>query len=235
LADSQPSLGLTTREHRRLADVLLQAARRQRPVAPLTERYPELTLADAARIRDAVLARRVAEGDRLVGARASLEAMPRLSWVTESELVHDGAFERTDLIAPRAGQVIVFRVGRTLSRPEDLLAFTTAVHPGLEILDSRYHSGAVSAVDDLADNCSAAGLYIAPPAKTGEAPDPPAPIAWLASQLTAGGRRIQPGTLLVAPLGSAPVRLDGGRLFRIGIRGFDGLDWLELRTGRRPG
>ena len=147
MADRAASLGLSAREHRRLADVLLLAARRRRPVAPLTARYPELTLADAACIRDAVVARRVEQGDPLVGARASFEATPHLSWLTESALVQDEVLDATPLIAPRVRQVIVFRVGRALSRPEALLTSIAAVHHGLEILDSRYNGGAVSEID----------------------------------------------------------------------------------------
>jgi 2-keto-4-pentenoate hydratase len=214
VADRAASLGLSAREHRRLADVLLLAARRRRPVAPLTARYPELTLADAACIRDAVVARRVEQGDPLVGARASFEATPHLSWLTESALVQDEVLDATPLIAPRVRQVIVFRVGRALSRPEALLTSIAAVHHGLEILDSRYNGGAVSEIDDLADNYSAAGLYVGPRASTDTTVDLPGPIAWLARQLTDDGRSVPYNALLVTPVGVPPVPLDRRRPFQ---------------------
>lgn len=174
---------LTRADHRGLAEELLDAARHRRPLEPLSERYRQLTVADASRIRDMVLACRLASGERLIGATVSLArlrpagnrngAEPRLGWLTNAMLLSDGTVQRERLIAPRVEAKLAFVVSRTVRRPiatvGDLLASTYRVFPCLEVIDSRYGSDRLSAADDIADNCGAAclvlGRGVPPPAE----------------------------------------------------------------------
>ena len=174
---------LTRADHRVLAEELLDATRQRRPLEPLSERYRQLTVADASRIRDMVLACRLASGERLIGATVSLAppppaghrtgAEPRLGWLTDAMLLSNGTVQSERLIAPRVEAKLAFTVSRTVRRPiatvGDLLASTYRVFPCLEVIDSRYGRDRLSAADDIADNCGAAclvlGRGVPPPAE----------------------------------------------------------------------
>src|SRR4051812_24733859 len=63
---SDSAARLDRREHRRLARMVHDAQRAGRAAERLTPRFPELTAADAAEIRDELVCRRLAAGERLV-------------------------------------------------------------------------------------------------------------------------------------------------------------------------
>jgi 2-keto-4-pentenoate hydratase len=163
---------LTPREHRRLADVLLKAARDQRPILPLSERYPELTVADALKIRDLSIGNRVTGGERLIGAKISLgdpdrraaDRQPHLGWLTEGMLLATPVVELTNLIHPRVQAKVALRLARPLRRPlatvTELVALTDRVLPCLEIIDGRYEPISSESVDEIADNCAVARLAV---------------------------------------------------------------------------
>jgi 2-keto-4-pentenoate hydratase len=173
---------LTSREHRRVADILLDAARTGRAIPPLTEAFREMTLADAYGIRDMQLARRISEGDQLIGAKVSLGRAgaerrhmapdPQLGWLTDRMLVSSGAVDLSRLVHPRVEPRLGFLLARPLREPIaagiDLLAATERVLPCLEIVDSRYDGAHPRRADDIADNCAMAGLLV------GEGVPPPA-------------------------------------------------------------
>jgi 2-keto-4-pentenoate hydratase len=173
---------LTSREHRRVADILLDAARTGRAIPPLTEAFREMTLADAYGIRDMQLARRISEGDQLIGAKVSLGLAgaerrhmapdPQLGWLTDRMLVSSGAVDLSRLVHPRVEPRLGFLLARPLREPIaagiDLLAATERVLPCLEIVDSRYDGAHPRRADDIADNCAMAGLLV------GEGVPPPA-------------------------------------------------------------
>jgi 2-keto-4-pentenoate hydratase len=165
---------LTSREHRRLADILLDAARTRRAIPPLSEAFREMTLADAYGIRDMLLARRISEGDQLIGAKVSLAPAgperrhmapdPQLGWLTHRMLVSSGAVDLSRLIHPRVEPRLGFLLARTLHEPVaagiGLLAATERVLPCLLIVDSRYDGAHPRLVDHIADNCATAGLLV---------------------------------------------------------------------------
>ena len=144
-ATEMPSdhLALTRAEHGGLAEELLAAAHDRRAVVPVSERYRQLTVADARRIRDLILACRLAAGERLIGATVSLGplpptghrngAEPRLGWLTDAMLLFNGIVEPEQFIAPRVEAKLAFMVSRSLRRPiatvGDLLASTYRVFP----------------------------------------------------------------------------------------------------------
>jgi 2-oxopent-4-enoate/cis-2-oxohex-4-enoate hydratase len=175
-ATEMPSeqLALTRAEQRGLAEELLDAAHDRRAVEPLSERHRQLTVADASRIRDMVLACRLAAGERLIGATVSLgplppagqrnRAEPRLGWLTDAMLLSNGIVEPEHHIAPRVEAKLAFMVSRSLRRPiatvSDLLASTYRVYPCLEVIDSRYGRARLAAADEIADNCGAGRLML---------------------------------------------------------------------------
>jgi 2-keto-4-pentenoate hydratase len=180
---SDDGLALTSGEHRRLAEVLLRAALDRRAIQPLSHWHRELTCADAGRVRDMVLACRLAAGERLIGAKVSLStaspaahgagAHPRLGWLTDAMLLPGDMVAPGHLIAPRVEPKLAFLVARTLHRPiatvSDLLAATYRIFPCLEVVDSRYGREHPGPADHIADNCGAARLVlghgVTPPAE----------------------------------------------------------------------
>jgi 2-keto-4-pentenoate hydratase len=173
---------LSSSEHRRLADILLNAARAGRAIPSLSETFREMTVADAYGIRDMLLARRVSEGDQLLGAKVSLGRAgaehrqmapdPQLGWLTDRMLISSGTVDLSHLIHPRVEPRLGFLLARPLREPLaagiDLLAATERVLPCLEIVDSRYDGAHIRLADDIADNCATAGLLL------GEGVPPPA-------------------------------------------------------------
>jgi len=163
--------GLTVSEHRRLADILIAARRTRRAVAPLTTVYPELTVADATRVRDALLGRRLTAGERLIGAKVTLSPprrlgspQPRLGWLTDGMLLAGAVVDPGHFIAPRVEPKLAFVLTRPIpdavASLTDVLAATVRVAPCLEIVDSSYGGLPAQPADDVADNCATSAVLI---------------------------------------------------------------------------
>ena len=204
---------MTADDHRRLAGQLRAAARGRRRIEPLSARYPHLNVADAHRIRDSVLADRLAEGERLAGAVASpgRAGEPRLAWVTDAMLLTRGRVALGDLVDPHVEPRLALRLVRRLADPirtvGELVAASRGLRLCLEVIDSRYLPGPVTDADEIADNCGTAKLFVA-----GETAAPGAEaladgaihaLVMLAAGLARRHGAVEPGTLLVAPLQGA--------------------------------
>jgi 2-keto-4-pentenoate hydratase len=167
---------LAERELRRLARALVDAMRTGRPIPPLTERHPDLSVPDATRIRDIVLAHRLAGGERLVGAKVTVAGArtngqrpvvePALGWLTDAMVLPAGVVNGGELTRPRVEPRLVLTLERPLRgpihTPSDLLSATVQAHLGLEVVDSRYDRDAIRQADQIADNDGAARLLVGP-------------------------------------------------------------------------
>ena len=104
-----------------LGDELFAALRARRPLAPLTERYPQITVDDAYRISRRFLARREADGERVTGKKIGVTSQavqdmlgvfqPDFGFLTDRMQVADGArvsLAAAGLIQPRAEGEIAF-------------------------------------------------------------------------------------------------------------------------------
>jgi 2-oxopent-4-enoate/cis-2-oxohex-4-enoate hydratase len=142
-----------------------------RPIAPLTERYPDITLAEAYAIQRQLLARRRTGGARVVGkkigvtSRAVMDmlkvAEPDFGVLLDDMACRDGeTVEYRRLIAPRAEGEIAFVLKRTLRGPgvtaAMVFAATEFVMPCFEIVDSRITDWKIKIQDTVADNASSA-------------------------------------------------------------------------------
>lgn len=157
-----------------LAERLHRAERERRPIPRLTGERPALSIPDAYRVQAALVERRLAEGERLIGAklgftsRAMREALgvgePNFGWLTDAMLIHDGLVRSDALIHPKVEPEIAFRLGRDLAGPSvgvgEVLAATAAVTACLEVVDSRYEGFRFLAPDNVADDSSAARLVL---------------------------------------------------------------------------
>ena len=96
-----------------LADELWEADRSARPVAPLTERHPDLVVEDAYAIQTINIERRVADGQRVIGRKVGLTSRPMqellgvdepdFGVLTDEMVVEDGDLIDLGTARPAAG------------------------------------------------------------------------------------------------------------------------------------
>jgi 2-oxo-3-hexenedioate decarboxylase len=157
------------------AEYLQAAADERREVEGIQSQVHDLSIADAYHIQDALIARRLATGDSLAGAKlgvtskAKQEQMgvsePAFGWVPASSVLPERADVRIgELIHPRVEPEFVFVMGEDLSgescTADDVLDATARVVGGIEVIDSRYEAFKFTLADVIADNTSAARVAI---------------------------------------------------------------------------
>ncbi|MEY4056577.1 MAG: 2-oxopent-4-enoate hydratase [Pseudomonadota bacterium] len=158
----------------RLAGELYAALRERRVVAPLIERHPDLTIDDAYAISLGFLARRRADGERVVGKKIGVTSKAvqdmlgvhqpdfgfLTNWMQTGEVID---VEAKALIAPRAEAEIAFVLKDSLAGPgvtaADVIAATDYIAPCFEIVDSRIRDWKIGIVDTVADNASC-GVFV---------------------------------------------------------------------------
>ncbi|OAN66671.1 fumarylacetoacetate hydrolase family protein [Sphingomonas sp. TDK1] len=153
---------------------LYAALRDRRTVAPLIARYPTLTIDDAYAISLGVLARRLADGERVVGKKIGVTSkavqdmlgvhQPDFGFLTDRMLVGEEIdIAGHGLIQPRAEAEIAFLLRADLNgpgvTPEQVLDATESIAPCFEIVDSRIDDWKIGIVDTVADNASC-GVFV---------------------------------------------------------------------------
>lgn len=156
------------------ADELHRALRETRPVPPLRDRA-DLSIDDAYQISLALLAKREAEGERVIGKKIGVTSKavqdmlgvdrPDFGFLTDRMQIEGdtpvGIVGR--LIAPRAEAEIAFILKHDLVGPgvtdDNVLNATEAVCACFEIVDSRIENWNIKIVDTIADNASC-GVFI---------------------------------------------------------------------------
>ncbi len=166
---------MTPGETDRLGDELHAALRARRTVAPLTERFAGVTIEDGYRVSRRLLARRLADGERVVGKKIGVTSevvqrmldvhQPDFGFLTDAMRFGDGAVvpASTTLIQPRAEGEIAFELAQGLAGPgvteADVIAATRCVRPCFEIVDSRIRDWKIRIQDTVADNASS-GVFV---------------------------------------------------------------------------
>lgn len=167
---------METSQREALGLELYEALRACRPVAPLTERYPDIALEDAYHISLAMLAlRQERDGERVIGKKIGVTSkpvqdmlgvfQPDFGFLTDAMACADGAQIPVagQLIAPRAEGEIAFRLRKDLNGPgvteADVLDATESIMPCFEIVDSRIADWRIRIQDTVADNASC-GVYV---------------------------------------------------------------------------
>jgi 2-keto-4-pentenoate hydratase len=161
--------------HQDLADELWEADRSAKPVAPLTERHPDLVLADAYAIQTINIERRVAAGQRIIGRKVGLTSRPMqellgvdepdFGVLTDEMMVEDGdLIPLSRLNQPRVEAELAFVMETDLAGPGistgvALRAIAGAL-PAVEIVDSRVADWKIKLVDTVADNASSGLLVV---------------------------------------------------------------------------
>lgn len=166
---------MTSPNLRNYAQALYGALRARQTIAPLTSREASLTIDDAYHISRLVLARRLEDGEKLVGKKTGVTSkvvqqmlavdQPDFGYLTDVMSFEDGAELpiSSQLIAPRAEGEIAFVLDRDLSGPgvtaAEVLAATAYVKPCFEVVDSRIADWKIKIQDTIADNASS-GMYV---------------------------------------------------------------------------
>ena len=153
---------------------LYEALRGRRSLTPLIERDSDLTVDDAYAISLDFLARRVKDGEKVVGKKIGVTPkavqdmlgvhQPDFGFLTDwMQVDGDIDVDAKALIAPRAEAEIAFFLKDSLNGPgvtaADVLAATAWIAPCFEIVDSRIRDWKISIVDTVADNASC-GVFV---------------------------------------------------------------------------
>lgn len=153
---------------------LYQAWLSRRPVQPLIEREPEITIEDAYRIQEAFVARRVAAGETIVGKKIGATSLavqemlgvyqPDFGMLLSGMVYQEGdTIDLGQLIQPKAEAELAFVLKEDLKGPGitamDVIRATDYVLPCFEIVDSRISNWKLKIQDTVADNASC-GVYV---------------------------------------------------------------------------
>lgn len=152
-----------------LGDELYEALMARKTLAPLTSRHAEISIEDAYRIQQQMIARRLAKGARVVGKKIGVTSravmnmlgvgQPDFGYVLDDMIYSEGQSVSMDtLIQPRAEGEIAFVLKKDLIGPgvtnAAVLAATEGVITCFEIVDSRIHDWKIKIQDTVADNAS---------------------------------------------------------------------------------
>ena len=155
------------------ASRLTTAARTRTATTALTGDYGDFDIPTAYDVQAMVVADRIAQGNRVVGAKLGLTSEakqkqmnvdePLYGWLTDDMRIEPGApLVVESFIQPRVEAEIAFLIGDDLDGADvgaaDVLAATAAVMPAIDVLDSRYAGYSFTLPDVVADNSSSAGF-----------------------------------------------------------------------------
>lgn len=158
-----------------LVQELLTAEIHARSIAPLHERYGELSISEAYLVQDALTELKLAMGIKLIGYKMGLTNLAKMAVAGVDEPLKGQLFEKMvlkngahlslqNLIQPRVEPEIAFVLKHELGGaeiiPEEVIAATEYVTTALEIVDSRYHGFNFSFSDGIADNICAARVVL---------------------------------------------------------------------------
>jgi 2-oxopent-4-enoate hydratase len=154
-----------------LAAQLGVAEETRSPIAPLTEQVPGLTAAEAYRIQQINVQRRVERGGLVRGHKVGLTSVamqqqlgvdqPDFGVLFADMLVEEGdPISLSELVRPRVEAEIAFVMGSELKGPGvsaiDALRAVAGALPAIEVIDSRIADWKIKLPDTIADNASCA-------------------------------------------------------------------------------
>ena len=168
-------MGLDNKTIAALGDELFDAWHDARQIAPVTEREPQITIAEAYRVQLHTIERRVKDGERIVGKKIGITAkavmqmlkvdQPDFGHLLSGMTYNEGEpLDAKRFCQPRGEGEIAFILGNDLAGPgikgPDVLAATECVMPAFEIVDSRVTDWKIKIQDTVADNASAAAFVL---------------------------------------------------------------------------
>ncbi|PKO86380.1 MAG: 2-oxopent-4-enoate hydratase [Betaproteobacteria bacterium HGW-Betaproteobacteria-12] len=157
-----------------LGDGLYEALVARQPIAPLTASHPEMTIEDAYHVQQRMIARRLDQGERIIGKKIGVTSkavmnmlgvhQPDFGYLTDGMVYNEGeSIEMAGLIQPKAEGEIAFLLKKDLQGPgvtaADVLAATEGVMACFEIVDSRIQNWQIKIQDTVSDNASC-GVFV---------------------------------------------------------------------------
>jgi 2-keto-4-pentenoate hydratase len=209
----------------RCAAALADAEARCKPIAPIVDSAPTLSVADAYAIQQRNIDRRTGRGERIVGHKIGLTAKimqeqfgvhePDFGHLMDAMVLEPGApLDLSELIDPQIEIEPAFVLGKPLRGSslsvDDVLAATDYICAAFEIIDSRIIDWRIRIQDTVADNGSSARVVL-------------------------GSKRIAPRSVALHDL-EAVIELDGDVVAR-GNTGAvlgnpaNGIAWLARKLG----
>jgi 2-keto-4-pentenoate hydratase len=167
-------MAISERTKKELAEALCRAETERKPIAPLTEAHPDLTLEEAYAIQLENVERKLREGHRVVGKKIGLtsKAMQQMLGVDQPDYGHlldtmavesGGEVPMDRLLQPKAEAEIAFVLKSDLQGPgltvADVLSAVDYLVPAIEIIDSRIRDWKIKLADTIADNASS-GMFV---------------------------------------------------------------------------
>ena len=152
-----------------LGDELYEALTKCKTLAPLSTRYPDITIEDSYHIQERLIARRIEAGEKVVGKKIGVTSkavmnmlgvgQPDFGWLLDGMIYNEGESIPIDtLIQAKAEGEIAFILKKDLMGPgvsnADVLAATEGVMTCFEIVDSRIENWKIKIQDTVADNAS---------------------------------------------------------------------------------
>ncbi|MBK6852362.1 MAG: 2-oxopent-4-enoate hydratase [Burkholderiales bacterium] len=156
-------------------DELYNALLTREAVAPLTDREPGITIADAYQIQLRMIQRRLDAGEHVVGKKIGVTSkvvmdmlkvnQPDFGHLLSGMVYSEGEpISCATMIAPKAEAEVAFILARDLTGPgvtaADVLRATDCVMPCFEIVDSRIRDWKIKIQDTIADNASCGVLTL---------------------------------------------------------------------------
>ena len=168
-------MNLTPDTIAQLAEHLDNCQRNAQDTPKITDQHPDMDWDDAYAIQDAILARHLQRGARVVGLKAGLTShakmkqmgveTPVFGFLVDEYSVLEGAEVKvSELIHPKVEPEIAFVLKHALRGPGchigAVLAATDFVMPGIEVIDSRYRDFKFDLKSVVADNTSASRFVV---------------------------------------------------------------------------
>jgi len=161
----------------KLAGELFEAWKTKKPVAPLTERYPDITVEEAYAIQLDFLRLKKESGCTEIGKKIGLTSEgirkqmgvfePDYSVITSDGLLTNGGVLQMDkFLAPRIECEIAFIMGKDFPTgknpvtPWDVIQATAGISAAFEIVDSRFRDWKIKLPDTVADLASYGALVL---------------------------------------------------------------------------
>lgn len=159
----------------KLAEMLLEAEEKRKPIPPLTETNPGISVDEAYRIQLRVIERKRSFGQVVVGKKIGITSRamqvmlgvdePDYGHILNSMVVMEGEkIPTADLIQPRIEGELAFVLKEDLKGPgvtlTDVIRCSEGVIPSLEIIDSRIVDWKIKLPDTVADNASSARIVL---------------------------------------------------------------------------
>jgi 2-keto-4-pentenoate hydratase len=154
---------------------LYDARRSGVPIEPLTDSYGDISVTDAYRVQRDLVARLMADGDRIVGYKLGLTSAPMqrmfgvdspdFAPVLASHVRPDGAeVGAAGFIHPRVEAEIALVLGWDLAGRDctalDVARATAGATPAIEIVDSRIAGWRIKLADTIADLASSGAIVL---------------------------------------------------------------------------